>query len=113
MNLPDAMQPNRRVTLFLLGFWSVMIAALAYDRGRAANSCDTERRAHAECQARLDEERLDTEEARVRLIAGEAAKCRQHLKAQADLRCRICEASHVCPAAPPRPEPATDRPAPR
>lgn len=113
MHLPDAMLPSRRVTLFLLGFWSMMLGALCYDRGRASVGDDTARRAHAECQSRLDEARLDAEEVRVKQVEVEAAKCQQLLKAQAQLRCRICEASHARPAAPARPAPATDRPPPR
>lgn len=109
-NLPDAMRPPRRESLFLLGFWSVMLGSLCYMQGKKAQDCGEQLRAHADCQSRLGEARLDAEEGRVKVVEAEATKCRVLLKAQADLRCRICEASHA-PADPARPAPTTDRPA--
>lgn len=96
------MMPPARHVFFAVGFWSVALGVGCYQLGRRA--CSTEAAALASCQAQLGEARIDAEGARIKQVEVEAVKCRALLKAQADLRCRICEASHA-PAAPARPAP--------
>jgi hypothetical protein len=46
-HLPDAMQPPRRESLFLLGCWSVMLGSLCYMQGKKAQDCgEQERQEH-------------------------------------------------------------------